>query len=118
MAYHMMKAAPLSVGSEKIFAFEEEVTLEAADTGDDVLVPDDVRGIALSLSFTGTATGKIEFTLSKVNTVQAGDGIWQDWDEGDITDQATTTAYLVPVTAFRVVMTGGTGTVTMAARAQ
>lgn len=118
MAYREMDVAPVKQAGNENFSAQSKDVLTDDGTGDAVLVPGEVQGLAYQLSFTGTATGKVQATLSTVADVKADEAVWEDWALGEITDQSTNSDTSVPLTAFRVVKTGGTGTVTLAVRGQ
>lgn len=96
--------------------WEFKQTLSGAGNGNPVLIPTDhsIIGVSLFLYIT-TGSGKIQYTGSKVEDVIAGNSIWQDWDNGQITN-ANSSDWMRPCTALRLV--NASGTVTMNLRAQ
>ena len=119
MAYKELEVAPVKNGGEKGFAFEYAVTLAAISNGDWLIIPDDIKSIAVTLSFTDSAEGKVQTTTDKVETVKLGSPVAVDWTSGVVS--ATTSDATSPVTALRLSQTsigGGSGTVKMTLRAQ
>lgn len=114
MAVKYMSLAPLNKGDQQVQAWEIEDNLVAAGNGDWILVPDDVSNISVTLSFSG-ATGRVETTTDKIDTVENGTPVAVAWSAGTV--GSTTQDAMVPCTAFRVVQVGA-GTVKLTARAQ
>jgi hypothetical protein len=105
-------------GQQKV-SWEYEETLSAVAVGKKVLIPHGVNNIAVTISFTGSALGKISTTTEKIDVVKAGTAdIWIDWPTGATGTNAT--ASLDPCTAIRVECTnaGTAGTVKFTVRAQ
>lgn len=117
-------------GSNKTFAWQIELTLTTDGNSDWVLVPDDCMGISMSLSFddgsggaagSGSATAKVQVSgdLREQVIEDASNVVRErDWALGNITTQQTKMDWVRPVTAFRLVKTGGTGRAVLRARAR
>jgi len=117
-------------GSNQIKAWQYELTLTADSNSDWVFIPDDAQGITCTLSFddgaggiptSGSATGKVQISGDLREQVydDATNVIRPlDWPLGNITSQATTMDYVRPVTAIRLVKTGGVGRAVLRLRAR
>lgn len=115
MAYKEMKTANVKDGGGREFAFEILEELEADGNGDAILIPDDIKQIAVTVVPT-TATAKVQTTTDPIGVVKSGTGItWVDWDSGEVS--AATQDVCTPVTAIRLVQVGA-GSAKMSARAQ
>ena len=117
MAWKNMDVAPINIGDQKSVAFEYQEILTAPGDGVSVLLPDEIRWFSTTMSFTGGATGKIQWTTDLVSVVKSGAGItWEDswWGEAD---ETYTDLYPGVLTAIRIVQTGA-GTMKVTMRAQ
>ena len=115
MAWKNFNVAPVNEGIHDKFAFEVSETLSAAGNGTTFIVPDEIATIAVTVSFTGSAKGKMQHTTDSVAEAKAGTCTWIDWDIGEI--GANRTNMCDPVTALRAVQTD-TGTMKVSMRAQ
>ncbi len=110
-----MREAQILHGKGEWPSFEYEILLSAAGESDWVLIPDKIRSISVTLSFTGDASGKIQTTTDGVNTVKNGSPTECDWPFGEV--NSISSQVCRPVTAMRAVMSG-TGTLKVSMRAQ
>lgn len=115
MAWKKMLIAPVEQTINNSVAYEIEENLIAASNSDSILIPGGIQNIAVTISFTGGATGKVQTTTDKINTVKNGSPDWVDWDIGVV--GATRQDVSVPVTAIRAVQVTP-GTMKMTARVQ
>ena len=77
---------------------------------EDILLP--IRAsVVCQLSFDAAGTAKLQATNTPHDDVRAGNGVYADWDVGDVT--TTVQAVCVGVTAVRVVRTSGTPRITI-----
>ena len=95
-------------GEQKEMAWEYEVTLSSVTTSDAILLPRGINGGVTTISFTGTAEGKVQSTSSSFNTIRNGTAIWVDWDAGVVT-VTTQDAFSPPPTAIRLNQTSAGG---------
>jgi len=86
----------------------------SAGTSDPLVVatllpgPAPINGAWLTVSLTPNGTSaKVQHTISTLEAVEADTAQWYDWGAGTVTT-GTMDALLAPVTALRVVSTGGT----------
>lgn len=116
MGYKEMNVANVKDGGDvKTKAFEYQETLTGAGNGESVLVPDDIRNIVATVSFTAGAQGYIQATSDNIDTVKTGSPIWVTWGAGQVS--VTTQDVAIPPTALRMVQVG-TGTMKMTLRGQ
>ena len=86
-------------------AWEYSEELTSAVNGDTVIIPEDVKNIAVTLVITA-GSGKVQTTTDLLDTVLSGTGVtWVDWDKGLVS--LTTQDTVFPVTAHRVVNVSG-----------
>ena len=87
-------------------AWEYDDQLSSPGNGNTVIVPAGVTVISVTLGIT-TGSGKIQTTTNLLDDVISNTGIvWQDWDDGVVTDN--TQDYTSAVTAIRQVNVSGT----------
>ena len=103
MATKEMQVVPIS-GVLNKFAYESEDTLTSAGNGVEHLVPVGINNVSITLKITA-GSGKVQFANSSVADVKAGNGVYQDWDEG--TPTVSTSVSFLPVTAIRQVNVSG-----------
>jgi hypothetical protein len=112
-----MNTAPTVDGGEKEFAFEYHEELAAAGSTKDIMIPDDIKSIAVTAEAAGGGTSVAVYsTTDTVGQVKTGSGAtWIAWGAGSI---ATATGSVFdPVTAIRMTQTGnGTSKITMRAQ--
>lgn len=115
MAYKEMNVAPTKDGGDiKRKRFEAKDELAAASNGVSILIPDDIRGISVTVEPTG-CTVKVQATTNSVAEVKAGTETWIDWDLGAVAIDTNDTCD--PVTAIRMVQIGaGSSVLTMVAQ--
>ena len=92
--------------------FTSSTSIAYASGGDceDILVP--IRAsVVCQLSFDAAGTAKLQATNTPYEDVRAGNGVYVDWDVGDVT--TTVQAVCTGVTAVRVVRTSGTPRITI-----
>ena len=99
MSWVNMDAAPINEGSQSHFAYEKEINLAAGGASANIIVPDEILGIAVTVSFSGGGTGYIETTTDLISKIKAGTAVWVAWDLGTVgvTKQDT----CVPVSGIR-----------------
>ena len=105
MGYKNMIPAKVQDGGVMTFAFEFQESIATPSDGDWILIPDDIRSVAVALNVT-TGTGKIQTTVDSVAKVQAGTATPIDWDDGVVA--VDTADVFAPVTAVRQVNASGT----------
>jgi hypothetical protein len=115
MAYKEMDVCGENTGDARKVAWEKEVNLVASGNSDWILVPDEVQGLSVTLSFTGGGSGKMQSTTDKLDTVKNGSPVAVDWPLGEVS--SNTQDFCLPVTAIRAVQINA-GTLKMTARAQ
>ena len=99
---------------EDEYGYEYEDTLAGGGNGDWILIPVDVRSVAVTCSAVGT-TAKVQTTTDLVASVEADTAVGVDWDDGAIS--SATSGSCVPPTAIRLVQTGA-GSSKLTVRAQ
>lgn len=87
-------------------------TIASGQNGTAVYVPDNISVVSVGLVPAGGATGKVQYTLSGAEAVEAGTATWRDWAKGNVTATADD-VLLGPVTAIRGVSVSGNVTVEM-----
>ena len=111
-----MEVAPVNEGVQNIFAWEFQENLIASGNGAWIIIPDEVAGVAVTVSFASGGTGKVQTTTDKVAFVKAGSSVVvKDWDLGTVS--GTTQDYCKPCTAIRAVQIAS-GTMQITVRAQ
>jgi hypothetical protein len=115
MGYKEMNVCGENTGDPRKVAWESEINLAAPGNSDWILIPDEVQGLSVTLSFAGGGTGKVQTTTDILNTVKSGSPIVVDWPAGEV--GVTTQDFCVPVTAIRLVQVNA-GTAKMTARCQ
>ena len=126
MAFQFMEK--VSGPDDKKNVWEKVITLNAAGNSSWVFPPFDSEKLIYTLSFdddagggagSGSATGKIQITNDlRLNIINDNEIITDDWPYGTIINQQTFIDGTPRITAFRVVMVGGTGRVRLAVSAQ
>ena len=101
-----------SIGQER--SYEAEINLNAAGNSDWIIIPERIKFISVTVSFTG-ATGKIQTTTDKVNTIINGSPVAIDWPFGTISTNQTKVCR--PCSGIRAVQVGA-GTMKVTLRAQ
>lgn len=82
------------------------VYVDATLTSDPIMVPDNIRGISVTLDI-DTGSGKVQYTTNKTaDVISDTDVVWKDWDNGTITVLSDDVFY--PVTAIRFICYAGT----------
>ena len=92
--------------------FEFNESKAAAGNGNTIVIPPNIKGIAVTLEITA-GNGKVQATTSSLADVLAGAEVWVDWSKGAIT--ATAQDYVMPCTALRLVNISGTTKITLVA---
>ncbi len=109
--------------------WEKQIVQKVVGNSDWVFIPFDISKVSYTLSFddnaggglgSGSATGKVQTTSDlKENVLNGSDISALDWAYGDILNQSDSQdGTSGEVTAFRVVMTGGTGRAILKVRAK
>lgn len=104
-----------NTGDARKVAWEKEIDLAAPGNSDWLLIPDEVQGLSVTLSFSGGGSGKVQTTTDVLNTVKTGSPVTVDWPAGEVS--STTQDFCVPVTAIRLVQINA-GTAKMTVRCQ
>jgi hypothetical protein len=94
-------------------AWEYKDELSSSGNGDSVIIPVNVANIAISYEV-DSGEGKIQYTMSTIEEIEAGSALWHNWDSGDVTSNSE--EFFKPVSAVRQV--NASGTTTMRIRAQ
>lgn len=102
-----------SIGQDR--SFEIEINLTSAGNSEWIIIPEKIRFISVTVSFTGGATGKIQTTTDKVDTIRNGSPIAIDWRFGEVTNNRTEVCK--PVSGLRAVQIES-GTMKVTIRAQ
>lgn len=110
-----MDVADVKDGGLKSFAFEYEENLSSPGNGESLLIPDDIASIVVTVSFSGGASGRVEATSDKLQTVKDDLSKWVSWVSGDVSITTQDVAY--PPTSLRMVQLSA-GTMKMTVRAQ
>lgn len=93
-------------------AWEEKITLTSPGFSDWILIPEQVRGIAVTVDFTGGCSGRMETTTDKVYEVKTGNPNPIPWPFGYVSTERTEVCK--PCTAIRAEQVGaGSMIVTM-----
>lgn len=116
MAFLQMKVAQINSESKDVTAWEFTYTLKGAGDGDWILIPDRISGVAVVVTFTGGASGKVQTAQGEVFEIKSGGGVIDDWEKGVVSTQETD-VLVTAVAAMRIVQIG-TGTMTIRMRAQ
>jgi hypothetical protein len=102
-----------SIGQAR--SWEDEVNLSAPGSSDWIIIPEKVRGVSVTVSFTGGATGKMQATTDRVNTIETGTPVAVDWPFGIVS--VTTQRRVKACSGLRAVQVG-TGTMKVTFRGQ
>lgn len=84
---------------------EFDETLSSPGNTDWIFIPRGVDSVPVALNPTA-GEGRIEYTLSNVETVKSGSPVVKAWDSGNVTTYTDDT--LFPITAIRMVNISGT----------
>jgi len=111
--YTEMNVAQAADGGDKSSAFEYSESLAAAGDSKSVLIPDDVKSIAVTAQGADGATATIHTTTDPVSVVKSGTGVtWIAWSFGAVTTAIG--AIFAPVTAIKMVQANaGTSKITL-----
>ena len=94
--------------------YEYQETVADGVTSEFIMAPDNAGKLRdWSVAVIPAGTARVEYTLSGRDTVAAGGGNWQQWDDGNVT--SITSDLLGPVTAVRVVSVTGAATIEVVA---
>ena len=99
-------------GDARVYEFA--ATYADAGTKEEIMVPPAVDKVMLTLLPEGGGTSKVQTTTSPEAHVRAGTAIWVDHPDGAVGTVLQDT--LDPVTAFRVVVVGGTAKIAVKAQ--
>ena len=102
-----------SIGQDR--SWEAEINLSAPGNSEWVIIPEKIQKISVTVSFTSGATGKIQTTTAKVNTILNGSPVVIDWPYGVVSTNQSRVC--MPVSGMRAVQIGS-GTMKMTMRAQ
>lgn len=102
-----------SIGQDRSWEFE--VNLEAAGESEWIIIPEKIKIISVTVSFTGGASGKVQTTTDRVDVVVNGSPVPIDWPFGVIDVNVSKSCR--PVSGMRAVQVG-TGTMKLTVRAQ
>jgi hypothetical protein len=115
MGYKFMQPVSINTQNQTQRAFEHKEELSAASSSDWIIVPDDIRGVSVSVSASGGATARAETTTSLYKDVISDTAQPETWPSGEVTTITSQNAH--PCTAIRLVQTGA-GSSIMTLRAQ
>ena len=102
-----------SIGQDR--SWESELNLSAPGNSEWVIIPEKIQKISVTVSFTGGATGKIQTTTAKVDTILNGSPVVIDWPFGTVSTNQSKVC--MPVSGMRAVQIGS-GTMKVTMRAQ
>lgn len=102
-----------SLGQDRSWEFE--INLSAAGFSEWVIIPEKIKGISVTASFTGGASGKVQTSTDPVAVVKTGSPIAIDWPFGEVDINMSKSCR--PVSGMRAVQIG-TGTMKLTLRAQ
>lgn len=71
-----------SIGQDR--SWEAELNLDAPGNSEWVIIPEKISGISVTVSFTAGATGKMQTTTAKVDTILTGSPVAIDWPFGTV----------------------------------
>lgn len=91
-----------------IKGYTHEETIPAGEEGEAVVVKPiaNASGNVGVMMVPGSNTGKVQYTFSSMEKIEAGTANWVDWSDGEVTANAGT-AFVAPVTAVRGVSVSG-----------
>jgi len=105
MAWKQLGVAAVQDAGEREFAFESSEELAAAGNTPDLLIPDDVQTISVTVQASGGATANVYTTTDPISIVKAAATVtWVAWSAGAVT--TATAGVFYPVTAIRMTQTG------------
>ena len=102
-----------SIGQER--SYEYEINLDAPGNSDWIIIPERVRHISVTVTFESGATGKIQTTTDRVDTIRNGNPVAIDWPFGIVSTNQTKVCR--PCSGIRAVQVGA-GTMKVTLRAQ
>jgi len=95
--------------------YQQSLSITGATTSDDVILP---AGGSHGFSFTTTGAGTIKVSMSSVQDITAGNGVWFDNDiVGGPALSAATIGKFTAVSAIRIVNASGTSTIEVITKA-
>jgi hypothetical protein len=99
--YQDMNAAQVdySIGQDR--SWEKQIILKAVSISDWIIIPEKIKIIDVTVSFTGGASGKIQTSTDLVDTVKNGSPVPIDWPFGTVSSDQSRSCK--PVTAMRAV---------------
>ena len=98
----MQVATEPTVGRDRKFAYEQEVSLIAPGNSDWILIPEDITSVAVTL-FVTDCEATVEATTDSIRAVIADTAEGLEWDLGRVRGSVQNRA--CPVTAVRMVIT-------------
>lgn len=104
MAYENMVISAIPGQGRDPLSWEYEGSLVAPGVSPWILIPDRTLKVAITLSFSGGGTAKVQTTTNKVITVQTGSPVAVDWDHGTVSTIIQDSCD--PCTAIRVEQVG------------
>lgn len=83
------------------------LSVTGAGESSPLLVPTECSVVSIGVIPEAGASGRVEYTLSPPDMVEAGTATWRAWPHGDVT-VSTDDALATPVTAIRLAVVSGT----------
>jgi len=102
-----------SLGQDR--AWEKKIELSSPGESEWIIIPEKVKFIPVTVSFTGGATGKMQTSTDLVYDIKTGSPVPIDWPYGLVAINQTKVC--LPVAGMRAVQVG-TGTMKVTMRAQ
>lgn len=111
-----MVIVPRQSGFEEEYsrAYEYTSTLSSVGAGPAVAIPSGVQSVQVQIRPSAASSGRVEFTLDTVASVEADTATWHSWPWGDVTSVVTDS--VMPVTALRLHVVSGSVAISMRAQ--
>ena len=114
MAWKDMQQAQILHGDERWPAFESSIEKDTFGVSEWVLIPDKVQNVSITITFTGGATGTVQTSTDKVDTIKTGVPLAISWPFGVVGVDTQKACY--PPSAIRIFQIAA-GTMAMTIRA-
>ena len=102
-----------SIGQDR--SWEYEINMDTPGNSEWVIIPEKIRLISVTISFQGGASGKMQTSTDKVDTIKTGSPVSIDWPFGEVNTNQTKVCK--PCSGIRAVQIN-TGIVKITLRAQ
>lgn len=102
-----------SIGQAR--SWEDEINLDSPGESEWIIIPEKINIITVTISFSAGASGKVQISTDKIDTIENGIPIAVDWPFGVVSTNQSKSCR--PVAGMRAVQVG-TGTMKMTLRAQ